>query len=589
MTLFVPALRLLMLALNMYDTYKVLKPPKASTRSRDGRPTERALSQRKRKMKGALAVWIVWCCYMIYESTVESIVSLFVPFYDSCKSLVLLFLIFTRARGAEPIFLHVIRPLLRPYAATLDAVADVGRIFGDAAFLVVAYPFNIVSEWWNTYWTPVEAEEEHEISHPISLQPGGGRHRPATTTPSSPSVVGAVASSLYQIWHPPRAAYEEDDDNPPPMPVPQTPESPATLKVRREMEEWRQYPPIPSAYPPTPLPLRFGAPSSPEPVPVISDEARKQMDEWRKYPPFPSAYPATPMTRPTSLNGVVASASSAPQFAAIVEEEEEEEMMPSGFGQSLPSPPELPGPGSVRGASDMRWNALGIYEAKVEDEDDAMDEDDRDDSEQEDDDSDDDFNVTLRTPKPLRTPMTRSRSKREEAVPLSRLSSVSSTTTTSPTAGRKRSRDLVSPAGSEGSTSAEETQPATVALVELTPSESDVDSSRSSGAEEEEEEEDSVSEAEPVAVLVPTRKGSNGNGNSKRRKVVGDETPRRVQPKRGSRDTTPAPVAPAPRRTKSATSTTTAAPNRASSRIAASASAPPPAVASRVSRRGSNK
>jgi hypothetical protein len=59
MPLFVPILRLLMLFLNVYDSYKTLKEPQPSSRN-GGRPSIRAMSQRKRDMKGCLAVWIVW-------------------------------------------------------------------------------------------------------------------------------------------------------------------------------------------------------------------------------------------------------------------------------------------------------------------------------------------------------------------------------------------------------------------------------------------------------------------------------------------------------------------------------------------------
>ena len=59
MPLFVPILRLLMLFLNIYDSYKTLKDPVSSSRN-GGRPTVRAISQRKRDIKGCLAVWVVW-------------------------------------------------------------------------------------------------------------------------------------------------------------------------------------------------------------------------------------------------------------------------------------------------------------------------------------------------------------------------------------------------------------------------------------------------------------------------------------------------------------------------------------------------
>ncbi|KAF9554534.1 hypothetical protein CPC08DRAFT_622474, partial [Agrocybe pediades] len=147
MALFVPILRLIMLFLNVYDSYKTLKDPPASSRNA-GRPSVRAMSQRKRDMKGSLAVWIVFASLTMYERTVESIVSLFIPFYDEFKSLLLLFLILTRARGAEPIYLHLIRPLVKPYTRTLDGSLDLMLMVGDFIFALSTYPIRLAVEWY---------------------------------------------------------------------------------------------------------------------------------------------------------------------------------------------------------------------------------------------------------------------------------------------------------------------------------------------------------------------------------------------------------------------------------------------------------
>jgi len=117
----VPILRLAYLFLNIYDTYKVLKPPTPSARS-GGQPSVRAMTQRKRDMKGVMTVWTVWVCLhpssalcfcrhvlialdslpgqcgiATYESTVDPLIIYF-PFYNEIKSIFLVFFIFTRAR-----------------------------------------------------------------------------------------------------------------------------------------------------------------------------------------------------------------------------------------------------------------------------------------------------------------------------------------------------------------------------------------------------------------------------------------------------------------------------------------------------------
>jgi receptor expression-enhancing protein 5/6 len=59
MGLFVPIFRVAMVFLNVWESYKTLKPPPPSKRN-GGKPSVRAASQRKRDMKGCLTIWIVW-------------------------------------------------------------------------------------------------------------------------------------------------------------------------------------------------------------------------------------------------------------------------------------------------------------------------------------------------------------------------------------------------------------------------------------------------------------------------------------------------------------------------------------------------
>lgn len=57
MPLVVPVLRLFIVFLNVYETFKTLKFPSPKRR---GQPSIRSLTQRKRDLKGCLAIWIVW-------------------------------------------------------------------------------------------------------------------------------------------------------------------------------------------------------------------------------------------------------------------------------------------------------------------------------------------------------------------------------------------------------------------------------------------------------------------------------------------------------------------------------------------------
>ncbi|KAJ7506570.1 hypothetical protein B0H11DRAFT_2219268 [Mycena galericulata] len=577
MALVVPILRLLMLLLNIYETFKVLKPPRLSRRN-SGQPTVRALSQRKRTMKGCLAVWIVWCCFMTYERMAEPIVSLFIPFYDEFKSLVLLFLILTRARGAEPIYLHIIRPLLRPYTSTVDALFDVARMFGDIIFLLSTYPFQLLATWWqNTFTHPEPPVEEaangglyaevqqalHSVSYQLPAQPGGRRRssgpirddfhavngmieeqnvmpRPRFSAGYVDGLEPAARGQAHEIWHPPRSAYQDEDEDNPLSLVPDL-ETEENRRERERMEEWRQYPPFPSAYPPTPLP----ASSSRLPLPSV---------------PASSFVPRN--------------------FSPIVEDQQSEQ----DFGQSLPSPHELSNPGSVGGVSDED-NVLGIqagpYRATPS-QDNTMDEDEE---------EDDDFDVTLRTPGPLvetqvnRAPMTRSKSKQSSsssdaletplALPslLSRISSdmssVSSESSTTSLVGQKRSREFIVSAHAPKSpvprgTGNRRSAHSIDGPLEIIDDESSSVSTTSDDDEDDVDADTSGGVSEPKSPLM------------KRRRVANVSPPIRVQPRRTTRTTSQEPpivAAPPPRRQRQPNKSEAPSGSRASSRLANSAPA----------------
>ncbi|KAI0005094.1 hypothetical protein BJV74DRAFT_758530, partial [Russula compacta] len=147
MGLVVLILRSYLVFQNVFITFKTLKLPPPSSRN-NGQPSTRALTQRKRDMKGCMAIWIIWCCLALYESLLERIVWIFIPFYDELKSVTLIFLILSRARSAEPIYLHVIRPLLKPYVSTLDAVLNFVHNLGDFILLILSLPFSAAISWW---------------------------------------------------------------------------------------------------------------------------------------------------------------------------------------------------------------------------------------------------------------------------------------------------------------------------------------------------------------------------------------------------------------------------------------------------------
>ncbi|EJU06313.1 hypothetical protein DACRYDRAFT_36621, partial [Dacryopinax primogenitus] len=98
-------LALLLLLVNVYDTYKALK---ASSRL-----SARAGAHRKRTMKGCMCTWVVWGSWSLLENFGDRTFGWVIPFYGTGKSVLLVLLILGRTRATEPIYLYLLRPAIK--------------------------------------------------------------------------------------------------------------------------------------------------------------------------------------------------------------------------------------------------------------------------------------------------------------------------------------------------------------------------------------------------------------------------------------------------------------------------------------------
>ncbi|KAF8507598.1 hypothetical protein JB92DRAFT_2642512, partial [Gautieria morchelliformis] len=151
MAVVVPVLRVWLLLLNLYGTFKAIKPPPVSLRNtRNGQgPSGRAMQLRKREMKSSLAVWVVWAIFSTFERPLDRSVGLLTPFYSEIKCTVLLFLIVSRSHGAEAVFLHLIHPLVRPYVPQVDSTLATLQSVFELVILIVCLPWEYVVHWWH--------------------------------------------------------------------------------------------------------------------------------------------------------------------------------------------------------------------------------------------------------------------------------------------------------------------------------------------------------------------------------------------------------------------------------------------------------
>ncbi|KAF8632317.1 hypothetical protein AX15_001940 [Amanita polypyramis BW_CC] len=338
------------------------------------------------------------CCYILYERSLEGLVGLLIPFYNELKSLVIIFLILTRARGAEPIYLHIIRPFIKPYTETLDCLLDFMFLICDIALAMVGVPVRTACAFWKKKFRHEDiAPDKQPTDHGQSFSEIGDKLNGNTYLSHEPSVIrsqipepivvhrtdsgGSSASSRsklgetsclvagqstcsdtareHEIWYPPPSAYEEDDG------------------------EYRN------------ITQKLQGTSS---TFTNSDASSvQQVDEWRQYPQFPAAYPPTPLVTLMRLSSKSGNSDDTTRAALP----KIDDMSRQDFRQSLLPPSKTTDPGLDGALSDEELNA-GVHETKDDDDRATLIDPDASmgDSSTLDEEEEDEFNVTLQTPIP---------------------------------------------------------------------------------------------------------------------------------------------------------------------------------------------
>ena len=271
--------------------------------------------------------------------------------------------------------------MVKPYTGTLDSLLEFGHHLGDLLFVFANIPVHFVKSYFDR-WTGrsqtngavpqatafvasnIEGEEPPVIpSYPADLpadpaqaygttrsrqRPLQGAHQRATSSSAAPNKPQIYAASASQkIWVPPASALK---DSPPS----ETKDLPIDDELQRAH--------------------------------------RREIDEWRQYEPFPSAYPVSPVQASTQLpsfaafGGIYAAAADPPPAYSQVPSSSAEQH----FRQSLKPLRESMNPDSDGDLSDDHQTNFGVHT----DNEDGMSVD----EDMDDEDEDDEFDVTLRTP-----------------------------------------------------------------------------------------------------------------------------------------------------------------------------------------------
>ncbi|KAI6003621.1 hypothetical protein EDD15DRAFT_2359922 [Pisolithus albus] len=346
MPLVVPLLRLFIVFLNIYETFKTLKFPPLK---RSGQPSARALSQRKRDLKGCLAIWVVWCCYAAYERTFDRVFGFLVPFHGEMKvGVVTLSHRYPRQSGAEPLYLHVIRPFIKPYSIIVDPTLEIVHDVGDFLFALLQVPMGYVRSTWPLAWPTEESDIVHDCPSSVSQENLGEltnvtQHSSTTTIQILPKAFEAVQTprntrstsvrsvsdsrrrlnSRQSIYASTAVSSTHYSNSASSVNLPEynaylpSHEPPQYSQILPRGKNQNHSPPI-SAHRNDVL----GGSSAPGFARSLSYHPVReyQSDEWRVYPAFPSAYPPTPLPALASLPSPVARSKSDSHYPPIPED-----------------------------------------------------------------------------------------------------------------------------------------------------------------------------------------------------------------------------------------------------------------------------
>ncbi|KAJ1026252.1 hypothetical protein NDA16_000787 [Ustilago loliicola] len=134
-------LKAFILVLDLRDTYNALDSAKLDEIGRNERQvlvrnaddgtkqitTRRRVGTSKRKaaVKSALTTVLVWNLFHKVEPLCDRTIAWFVPFYDSFKTLFLIWMLFTRSYGAAILVHRFLAPMIRPYESIIEGTYDI--------------------------------------------------------------------------------------------------------------------------------------------------------------------------------------------------------------------------------------------------------------------------------------------------------------------------------------------------------------------------------------------------------------------------------------------------------------------------------
>ena len=320
-------------------------------------------------------------------------------------------------QGAEPIYLHLIRPIIKPHTRTLDASLELLLMVGDFLIALSTYPVQLAVQWWKKrfawFFEPPRFEDSsdessNEVTSEVSstfassCQPfarGGDIQNLSTSSNRNPN------ENRRPYISPGNRGFSEEY-------LPQAFNMRSSVKHLSYSRQSSRSQTLPSAdnngeidsstspshyriwYPPSVFYPDNGNEVDRTLRPTVSVEVREQVrilaeqqtDEWRQYPPFPSAYPPTPIATTSRLDPNAHSLSSS-NYPSIPEEVN----LQQDFQRSL-LPPRVPLNPSGAGDSSDQHKISGIPSSSASDAGESISTDDYGNEDE------DEFNVTLKTP-----------------------------------------------------------------------------------------------------------------------------------------------------------------------------------------------
>ncbi|EPQ28223.1 uncharacterized protein PFL1_04050 [Pseudozyma flocculosa PF-1] len=231
MTLTDLVLKAIILLFCLRDTFDALRTPHLADLGRSSKPSTRAVrardappgtparrepfdrqrigsATRRASVRSALMVILVWNLGMMFEPFCDRTLAWVVPFYDTIKTLCLMWFLVTRSLGSQMLFNRFVVPIVSPYEPIIDAAIHASARLLPLAYVLLGWLRIRSGDLYAGLWSQGRGDDAHASATIEEISPLQDR-RAVRTENTKPRTPEAAVSTFDRQQPKPRSALQK--------------------------------------------------------------------------------------------------------------------------------------------------------------------------------------------------------------------------------------------------------------------------------------------------------------------------------------------------------------------------------------------